>query len=183
MLQRAEWVFMNRTSTTSLDAFAGAFASTVAGTRQIRVVLGTPDWAQLFDDEPSLCKDKNPTQSITLADVRESYESDDFPSTAVLLRSGSHCIGFALFHVTHFSPSFELVDDSTYMYISYVCGSKYRGVGSAIIELLREYQRFVGASILYLDAIPWVLPFYEKLGFEAMEDQPLEGLVRLQSKR
>lgn len=126
----------------------------IAGSPDIRLHTDMPD-----KDFSSLIERSISVNNLCKGDIDPSYfDLKEFPeplSFAVIAPSDGTLLGVAL--LDHSAGS---------IYISALCGSKFKGVGTLLLDTIKRYATFTGLTFS-LASLPSAIGFYKQYGLNA----------------
>jgi predicted GNAT family N-acyltransferase len=121
-------------------------------------------WCERVVDEDAMAAVRRVRRSVFIEEqgVPEAEEWDDFDVTAIhfALRTGNRVVGTA-----------RLVDRGDGRFkigrVAVLPETRGQGGGACLMRTAEEHARSLSARVLLLDAQVAVIPFYERLGYEA----------------
>lgn len=165
-------IIIDETPLTKLKAFAeqrGMFGFkspsfdgiklTLNPTLRAEQILGTPP--DTFTTQINQALQQGVCKGVaTLRDLTvRTFTSSMYPLFCALLRYNGAIIGLCMFSIHPSSIKIE-----------WLCGSKYNGVGTLLINLMKKLREHFGTESITLDSLSRAVPFYTKLGFVSTEE-------------
>ena len=95
-------------------------------------------------------------------------------SMAAMLKHNGDIIGICVFYFTH-SPAKrrfgnKINNTKLFIRVDWLCGSKYKGVGSILVNLLKKIKEEFNLVSIHLISYDSAVPFYEKMGMTYIGD-------------
>ncbi len=109
-------------------------------------------------------------EKIERGKLIEDFDSGGKPVVSVFLKHNADIIGVCVFHFTNrpAKSTFGMKINKTKLYIriNWLCGSKYKGVGSHIMNVLKKLKEELGIVSIHLISYESAIPFYKKVGMQ-----------------
>lgn len=127
----------------------------------------------------ALCYNPNSEDEITIETFEETFRNPYGNNILIALKYDDHIIGLLSLTILHKTSMINIntkeennspknmhkSDKPIYIYINWLCGSKYKGVGSLLINLVKEMKSHFDAEAIELLSLTSSKHFYEKMGF------------------
>ncbi len=130
----------------------------------------------------ALCYNPNSKNEITIETFEETFRNPYGNNILIALKYDAHIIGLLSLTILHKTSMINIntkeennsskntyksdkSDKLIYIYINWLCGSKYKGVGSLLINLVKEMKSHFDAEAIELLSLTSSKDFYEKMGF------------------
>jgi hypothetical protein len=121
-----------------------------------------------IEEEYRLCK-----ELIEVEDIYISFRTDWKPERRVLITLwlDDKIIGVCMFALRNMGMGNKTPKQELHLYVDYLCGSIYKGVGTILVNLLKAMMKEYKAKSMYMESLSSAVPFYRKKGFKVVSNE------------